>query len=1329
MIYNIQSAQAVTETFNASRLAQAVTQTFNMSTFQAITASASLPPRNCYLGTTGQSSIRDCGNICNGTAVLSACHVCWRPGKVNPLLDCNGNCSGTAKIDDCNICTGGETGLNHNYLKDGCGVCNGTNSTCIGCDGVLNSGKVNDACDVCDGNGTSCTVVVKSIPRTIASCDASVLVVGAGFHNGDNVTCTKSRNVTHAVCDFEWFNYTPGNYNLSLIVIHNNQSDIKINPSIPVYYYNCSQLTVTNVSPNEVLLDDLPSYVILTGSGFFDWAGSETICFIGSQGTMDVMYVNSTNLKCKLSLSLSMDGGRRRVGSLTLTVFARAPRVVAAKFSGTAAEIIVNFDKEVKFAGKEACGVFFEAATVAKLGQSPECRLKTTQQLEITLGNGASIEVNDSLDFKENVFKARGQQFSKSLSGSFTVNFPDVLLKPTPSSGSGGRAPIFKWSLISPSNDSHFANITDILSALSDDTDRVHIPGGLLTPGTTYEFELRMANFLNPAAFEKVTHSVVKVDAPVPLLSLSSSIDLEKGEAFVSQNLVIKVTAVIAPCVNNTKVGFLWSVSCPDAKARLKVETSASFMTTKTKPSLSITKGVLTSGVTCTFSVTVAMDYDSTVKSLASVNIKALPSPLVPAIVGGSRQIGVNSGAIIFDALTQTVDPENSIQPLRCSWLCRDENDDFCFSAVKKGSLIVNSSLGCIFQVQSNEFTAGKTYNFSVEVSKSLRRAATFIMLTVVEGNPPKVWMGEANKKVLAHERVSLEGFYKTSVRPVKVEWTCLAEAGFAFVSLSNLQITQEYIPNGDSYAFVTLPKSVDINGATPFLKRGSKYRFQLTVNDGSKDGVATVDVDVRSGPTSGSLTVDNNNVKAMFDSVTMRATGWIAEKDAFPLKYAFGALSKGTGSDCKVWGPSSNNPENTAIMPAGSGTNNTLTLCVVVQDSFGSFATAQVNITSSPPDTSDLGSSAVNALFSRVVEAQVNSGNLDKALSDISNIASTIQDSAVLSPQLKREISQKTQNFIVDYLASSMANAAAKILGGLGEKSMNDDQAQDFFDWMGDLTGTGTDNDTSLDRNMVTVVDKLGGNLVAELILGDPPREVVNDKLGTLNVRVSKLNETELPISSKPGAPKFDPGTALRDTYGIPRQCGAGKTCIGLIVKLLQFARNLLKEDSKNKKDTAEVYDDQVVGLDFNDPVNKAKVLVHRLSSPIKLTFNIGIVPKDKNISCGFFNETIKAWLTTGMKALAPVGGDLVCESTHATFFGPFSQSLSNRTNTTSIDPTPITTVGAKVTVEEEKNYTAAIVGGVIGGVVFIIVIIAAVWWCSKKGKAQTRVSVEELQ
>ena len=34
------------------------------------------------------------------------------------------------------------------------------------------------------------------------------------------------------------------------------------------------------------------------------------------------------------------------------------------------------------------------------------------------------------------------------------------------------------------------------------------------------------------------------------------------------------------------------------------------------------------------------------------------------------------------------------------------------------------------------------------------------------------------------------------------------------------------------------------------------------------------------------------------------------------------------------------------------------------------------------------------------------------------------------------------------------MAGAAAKILDGLGDKSLSDGQAEDFMKWMGDLAG-----------------------------------------------------------------------------------------------------------------------------------------------------------------------------------------------------------------------------------------------------------------------------------
>lgn len=51
-------------------------------------------------------------------------------------------------------------------------------------------------------------------------------------------------------------------------------------------------------------------------------------------------------------------------------------------------------------------------------------------------------------------------------------------------------------------------------------------------------------------------------------------------------------------------------------------------------------------------------------------------------------------------------------------------------------------------------------------------------MLTVVAGNPPDVWVGETKKTILAHERVALEGFYRASVQPVRVQWSCLRESG-----------------------------------------------------------------------------------------------------------------------------------------------------------------------------------------------------------------------------------------------------------------------------------------------------------------------------------------------------------------------------------------------------------------------------------------------------------------------------------------------------------------------------------------------------------------------
>lgn len=122
-------------------------------------------------------------------------------------------------------------------------------------------------------------------------------------------------------------------------------------------------------------------------------------------------------------------------------------------------------------------------------------------------------------------------------------------------------------------------------------------------------------------------------------------------------------------------------------------------------------------------------------------------------------------------------------------------------------------------------------------------------------------------------------------------------------------------------------------------------------------------------------------------------ATQWTVDKDATPLRYAFGEV---VGGDvCEVWAPPSDSLEWKDIMPAGSGPNNILTLCVIVEDKFQSSAMAKVNITSNPPDAAALSPDAVDDLLSSAVEAQLRSGNADRALSAMSSIADTVQGSS----------------------------------------------------------------------------------------------------------------------------------------------------------------------------------------------------------------------------------------------------------------------------------------------------------------------------------------------
>lgn len=110
----------------------------------------------------------------------------------------------------------------------------------------------------------------------------------------------------------------------------------------------------------------------------------------------------------------------------------------------------------------------------------------------------------------------------------------------------------------------------------------------------------------------------------------------------------------------------------------------------------------------------------------------------------------------------------------------------------------------------------------------------------------------------------------------------------------------------------------------------------------------------------------------------------------------------------------------------------------------------------------------------------------------------------------------------------------------------------------------------------MKNFMDELANNIGNDIILGDPPREISYPKLGSIKVQVTTMQD-EIEVSSKPGAPKFDPGEALADQFSTPRQCGGGKTCSGASLKAVQYTNNLISSDRSKQSDDVEIIDSQV--------------------------------------------------------------------------------------------------------------------------------------------------------
>ena len=110
----------------------------------------------------------------------------------------------------------------------------------------------------------------------------------------------------------------------------------------------------------------------------------------------------------------------------------------------------------------------------------------------------------------------------------------------------------------------------------------------------------------------------------------------------------------------------------------------------------------------------------------------------------------------------------------------------------------------------------------------------------------------------------------------------------------------------------------------------------------------------------------------------------------------------------------------------------------------------------------------------------------------------------------------------------------------------------------------------------MKNFFDEVADNIGGGIILGDPPREVSDPRLGTVKVEVTLLKDV-IDVSSGPGAPKFTPGDALAAQFSSPRQCGDGTTCSGVSLRAVQYTNNLIAADTSQQSTDFEIDDSQV--------------------------------------------------------------------------------------------------------------------------------------------------------
>jgi hypothetical protein len=293
------------------------------------------------------STCTDCNDQVNGNKVLDVCLQCTDPSTPTVLdcagtcnksredscgfcqvygfetkRDCNNECNGEAVIGDCGICVLGSTGKSKDFGRDLCGVCNGTNSTCLDCANVPNGKNMTDLCGNClqpddpDFNKLCGVSLGKFEPTVGYTGGMDIHIEASSVEDIQNLTCTfngfqaaRTLIINGTIRATTPASLPSGRYNISCVLQGKVQSNETAQGQLQLI--NMSKISISEISP-QLIERRSKHNLTITGSGFVPTP--ELLCHYGDLNTvLETTFVSSEEIICHLPRVLTGTTGRRRV--------------------------------------------------------------------------------------------------------------------------------------------------------------------------------------------------------------------------------------------------------------------------------------------------------------------------------------------------------------------------------------------------------------------------------------------------------------------------------------------------------------------------------------------------------------------------------------------------------------------------------------------------------------------------------------------------------------------------------------------------------------------------------------------------------------------------------------------------------------------------------------------------------------------------------------------------------------------------------------------------------------------------------------------------------